>query len=253
MCRNRTPTPDPARTHFYWRPIATSPFRSHSGLATPRHDRNNGEHGNLGEALRSMFIQNYAAGFVLGLSLIVAIGAQNVYVIQRGVLRSHVFAVCVFCAVSDAALISIGVGGFGRTLDQLYWIEPILTFAGAAFLLAYGALAAWRALTSNSSMSFDATNAVSLRTALATCFAMTWLNPHVYLDTVVLLGTVSTQYENTFAFGAGAITASFAFFFALGYGARTLAPVFARPNASKFIDAFVAAVMWAIAFKLLFT
>lgn len=198
-----------------------------------------------------MFLHDFAAGFLLGLSLIVAIGAQNVYVIQRGVLKSHVFAVCLFCALSDAVLISVGVGGFGRTLDKLFWLEPVLTLAGAAFLIVYGALAAWRALTSKSSLDLDGTNSVSLRTALATCFALTWLNPHVYLDTVVLLGTVSTQYANATAFAVGAITASFAFFFPLGYGARTLAPLFARPNASKFIDAFVAVVMWVIALKLL--
>lgn len=198
-----------------------------------------------------MFVQDFAAGFVLGLSLIVAIGAQNVYVIQRGVLKSHVFAVCLFCALSDAVLISVGVGGFGRTLEKLYWLESALTVAGAAFLIVYGGLAAWRAVTSRSSMELDTKNSVSLRTALATCFALTWLNPHVYLDTVVLLGTVSTQYADKVAFATGAIMSSFAFFFPLGYGARTLAPIFARPNASKFIDAFVAAIMWAIAFKLL--
>lgn len=198
-----------------------------------------------------MFLYSFSAGFALGLSLIIAIGAQNVYVIQRGILKSHVFAVCLFCALSDAILITVGVAGFGRALEQLSWLEPILTFAGAAFLIVYGVLAAWRALTARSSMDLDARNSVSLRTALATCFALTWLNPHVYLDTVVLLGTVSTQYENTTAFAAGAITASFAFFFPLGYGARVLAPLFARPNASKFIDAFVAVIMWAIAVKLL--
>lgn len=198
-----------------------------------------------------MLVYEFASGFALSISLIVAIGAQNVYVIQRGLLRSHVLAVCLFCAVSDAILISIGIGGFGTFLQAVAWLEPALVIAGALFLLVYGALAAWRAFTSQSHLKLNGHNGASLRTVLATCFALTWLNPHVYLDTIVLLGTVSTQYESPAIFAFGAILASFVFFFVLGYSARSLAPILSKPAAWKGIDLFVALVMWSLAIRLL--
>lgn len=203
------------------------------------------------ELTNPMLAYEFASGFALSISLIVAIGAQNVYVIQRGLLRSHVLAVCLFCALSDAILISIGVGGFGSFLHAITWLEPTLVTAGALFLIVYGALAAWRSLTSQSHLKLNGQNGASLRTVLATCFGLTWLNPHVYLDTVVLLGTVSTQYENRVVFAFGAILASFVFFFSLGYGARSLAPMLSRPSAWKIIDLTVALIMWSLAVRLL--
>jgi L-lysine exporter family protein LysE/ArgO len=190
------------------------------------------------------------AGFFLGFSLILAIGAQNAFVLRQGLRRAHVFAVCLTCAVSDAILIVAGVAGFGALAEAVPWLEPVMRWGGAAFLTVYGLrslIAAWRG---GAALEAGA-GAGSLRAALLTCLALTWLNPHVYLDTVVLLGSVSAQYEDKLAFGVGAVLASFTFFFSLGYGARGLAPLFARPGAWRVLDAGVGLVMLAIAVKLI--
>jgi L-lysine exporter family protein LysE/ArgO len=188
------------------------------------------------------------AGFRLSLGLILAIGAQNAFVLRQGIRREHVFAVCLFCALSDAVLIVTGVSGFAAVTGAAPWIGPLLLWGGIAFLVWYGArsfLSAWRG---GGALAAAGGGAVSLRTALATVAALTWLNPHVYLDTVVFLGSVSAQYPGRAeAFGAGAAAGSFAFFFTLGYGARLLAPIFARPGAWQVLDAVIGATMWSIA------
>ncbi|GAA6189148.1 LysE/ArgO family amino acid transporter [Litorivita sp. NS0012-18] len=192
-----------------------------------------------------------AAGFWLGLSLILAIGAQNAFVLRQGLARSHVFAVCLTCALSDAILIAAGVAGFGALSKAAPWIEPLMRYGGAAFLLVYGLrsfAAAWRGGQGGLEAASGAR--ASLGKALATCLLLTWANPHVYLDTVVLLGAVSSNYTPRAGFAAGAMTASFVFFFALGYGARLLAPLFARPLTWRIFEAGIGAVMWAIAVKL---
>ncbi|PWE33355.1 amino acid transporter [Maritimibacter sp. 55A14] len=189
----------------------------------------------------------FLPGFALGFSLILAIGAQNAFVLRQGLRRAHVFAVCVTCALSDALLIAAGVTGFGTLAQSVPWLGPAMRWGGAAFLIWYGALsfrAAWRG---GQSLAAAEVGRQSLGAALATCLALTWLNPHVYLDTVVLLGSVAAQYPDRLAFGAGAVTASFVFFFALGYGARLLAPLFARPRAWQILDLLVGGVMWMIA------
>lgn len=189
------------------------------------------------------------AGFSLGFSLILAIGAQNAFVLRQGLRREHVFPIVLTCALSDALLIAAGVAGFGALARAVPWLEPVMRYGGAAFLLVYGGrafLAAWRG-----GETMEAGQAAgSLRAALLTCLALTWLNPHVYLDTVVLLGAVSAQYDDRLGFALGAMTASFVFFFSLGYGARLLAPLFARPVAWRLLDLLVGAVMWGIAAKL---
>jgi L-lysine exporter family protein LysE/ArgO len=191
------------------------------------------------------------SGFLLGLSLILAIGAQNAFVLRQGLRGEHVLAVCLVCAGSDAVLIAAGVAGMGWLAEAAPWLAPAMTWAGAAFLVVYGALSFRRALRPGALIAAGQ-GAGSLRSALLTCLALTWLNPHVWLDTVVLLGSVAAQYPGEgIAFGAGAATASFVFFFALGYGARALAPVFARPAAWRVLDLCVGAVMWAIAARLL--
>ncbi|MET4103138.1 L-lysine exporter family protein LysE/ArgO [Roseovarius sp. MBR-78] len=190
------------------------------------------------------------AGYALGLSLILAIGAQNAFVLRQGLRREHVLAVVLVCALSDAVLIAAGVAGFGALTAMVPGLERVMRYGGAAFLLVYGARAfsaAWR----GGAMLEAGTGAGGLRRAVLTCLALTWLNPHVYLDTVVLLGAVSAQYADRLAFGAGAVAASFTFFFALGYGARLLAPLFRRPASWRLLDAGVGAVMWAIAWALL--
>ncbi len=196
-------------------------------------------------------IASFLPGFALGLTLILAIGAQNAFVLRQGLMRAHVFWVCLVCALSDAALIVAGVAGFGALAEAVPWFEPLMRYGGAAFLIWYGwqnALSAWRG--GQALMAHHAPRQ-SLRAAILTVLALTWLNPHVYLDTVVLLGAISAQYPDKAAFGAGAATASFVFFFSLGYGARLLSPFFARPRSWQILDALIALVMWGIALKLL--
>ena len=192
------------------------------------------------------------AGLSMGLSLIVAIGAQNAFVLRQGLRREHVLAVCLACAVSDAILISLGVSGFGRIMSLAPWLAPVMRYGGAAFLIWYGARSAWSAVRSHGALSADEGEAKPLAPTLAACLAITWLNPHVYLDTVVLLGSVSTQFPGgQLSFALGAMTGSFLFFFALGYGAGWLRPLFARPEAWRVLEGVVAVVMTAIAVKLL--
>lgn len=191
-------------------------------------------------------------GFFLSLSLILAIGAQNAFVLRQGLRQEHVFAVCLVCAVSDAVLIAVGVAGFGLASNALPWLEPVLRYGGALFLLTYAARSFRSALRNHGSLTPSSRQAAGLGATLATCLAFTWLNPHVYLDTVVLLGSISSQYEGRkVAFALGAMTASFAFFFTLGFGARLLRPVFASQAAWRILDALVGLAMLAIALKLL--
>ena len=196
-------------------------------------------------------MQTMIAGFGLGLSLILAIGAQNAFVLRQGIRRSHVFAVCLTCALSDALLIAAGVAGFGTLAQAAPWIEPVMRWGGALFLIAYGARALLSAWRGGAVLTVEGGAVEALGPVLATCLALTWLNPHVYLDTVVLLGSVAAQYEDRLSFALGAMTASFVFFFTLGYGARRLAPLFARPQAWRVLDLGVGLLMWTIAAALI--
>lgn len=192
------------------------------------------------------------AGFLLGLSLIVAIGAQNAFILRQGLRREHVLPLVLTCAISDAILIALGVAGFATILSRLDWLEPVMRYGGAAFLIVYALRSLYSAWMSGASLTADGQTATSLRSAFLTCLAFTWLNPHVYLDTVVLLGSISTRYAGQeIAFALGAMTASFTFFFGLGYGARLLAPLFERPGAWRILDLIIAVVMASIAVKLL--
>jgi len=194
-----------------------------------------------------------AAGFALGFSLILAIGAQNAFVLRQGIRRHHVLPVVLTCAVSDAILIAIGVSSFAVVSELLPWITPVLRFGGAAFLAVYGALALRSAIRGGATLEAAEAALQPLGVTVGTVLVLTWANPHVYLDTVVLLGSVSAQYgDAAFWFGLGAVLSSFTFFFSLGYGARLLAPFFARPRAWQALDLLVALVMWAIALKLVF-
>jgi L-lysine exporter family protein LysE/ArgO len=189
------------------------------------------------------------AGFALGSSLIIAIGSQNAFVLRQGLRREHVLLVILTCAISDAFLVSAGVLGFGRLALAVPWLEHVMRFGGAAFLALYGASnlrAAWR----GGEMLEAGPGTGSATKAFLTCMALTWLNPHVYLDTVVLLGSISAHYDNRLAFGTGAVAASFVFFFILGYGARILDPFFRRPESWRILDLIVGLTMWAIAAKL---
>src|SRR3954464_7004114 len=185
-----------------------------------------------------------ASGLALGLGLIVAIGAQNAFVLRQGLRVEHVTAVVAVCAASDIALIAAGVLGAGAALSRVPWLIPAVCFAGAAFLLTYGFLAARRALRPGALLPDAAGARTGLAVTVATCLALTWLNPHVYLDTVVLLGSMSSTYgAHRWAFAAGAGVGSLLWFAGLGYGARLLRPVFARPTAWRVLDALIALVM----------
>ena len=194
-----------------------------------------------------------AIGFATGFSLILAIGAQNAFVLRQGLMRSHVLMVCLICALSDAVLIIAGVAGAGTLVAHAPAAITWLTWGGAGFLIAYGAIAAVGAVSPGRLVAAE--RAVrSRRRAALVCLALTWLNPHVYLDTVGLVGAVSTRFielSNKVAFAAGAVAASFVFFFGLGYGARLLAPLLARPRAWAVLDGLIAAVMWTIAATLI--
>ncbi|EXL05265.1 arginine exporter protein ArgO [Brucella sp. NBRC 13694] len=193
----------------------------------------------------------YVTGFTMGLTLIVAIGAQNAFVLRQGLRDEHVFAVSLACAVSDAILILIGVTSFQKIAAIMPALDPIMRYGGAAFLIWYGARSLYSAFTSSAVLATANGASVSLTKTLATCLALTWLNPHVYLDTVVLLGTISTQFPGLeTSFAAGAITASFVFFFSLGFGARWLRPIFARPSSWRVLEGIIAVTMWSIALKL---
>ncbi|WP_171122402.1 MULTISPECIES: LysE/ArgO family amino acid transporter [unclassified Ruegeria] len=190
------------------------------------------------------------AGFVLGFSLILAIGAQNAFVLRQGLRREHVFSLCLTCAVSDAILIAAGVAGFG-TLAQIFpWFETAMRYGGAIFLTWYGLRSLSSAWRGGAVMEVGQGQTASLKSVLLTVLAFTWLNPHVYLDTVVLIGSISAQYEDQLAFALGAMSASFVFFFSLGYGASLLSPVFARPRAWQVLDVVIGVVMLTLAAKL---
>lgn len=192
------------------------------------------------------------AGLGLGLSLIIAIGAQNAYVLRQGLRREHIVAVIAICALSDLVLIGLGVAGLGFLVDAVPWLIVAVRFAGAVFLLVYAALAARRAIRPTETLrAGEAPAKTRLAVVVTTALALTWLNPHVYLDTVVLLGSIaSTHGEERWWFGAGAGLGSILWFTALGLGARLLAPVFARPVAWRILDGIIALVMTAIAISL---
>jgi len=192
-----------------------------------------------------------AKGFAIGGSLILAIGAQNAFVLRQGLKRQYVLPIVLICALSDASLIAAGVLGLGELVKAYPVFLKVVLIGGAIFLFTYGGFAFRRALRP-SALIAAADETVTLRAAILTVLAFTWLNPHVYLDTVLLVGGFSAQYHGAerLAFGIGAVTSSFAFFFSLGYGARILQPVFAKPMAWRVLDIIIGLVMWALAFDL---
>lgn len=195
-----------------------------------------------------MMISALVHGYLVSLSLILAIGAQNAFVLRQGLLREHVGWVVLACAVSDAILIAVGVAGFGALSVSLPMLGTVMRWAGVAFLLVYGAMRFQSALRGGEALTPKDGQGASLRAVLTTCLILTWANPHVYLDTVVLLGSIAAQYApNRLMFGLGAAAGSFSFFAALGYGARLLAPLFANPRAWVILEIIVGATMWGIA------
>lgn len=191
-------------------------------------------------------------GFATGAALIIAIGSQNAFILRQGLRREHVLPLVSFCALSDALLIFAGIGGAGAVIRGNTLLLDITRYGGACFLAGYGLLAARRAWAGGH-MQLQAQNGTTLHAALAACFAFTFLNPHVYLDTVVLVGSVANQYGNDarWWFGAGAATASVVWFSALGFGARLLAPWFEKDRAWRVLDSLIALVMLLLAGSLL--
>jgi len=197
-------------------------------------------------------VTSYLAGLGLMLSLIVAIGAQNLFVLRQGVRREYVWLVVAICAVSDAVLVCAGVAGVGAVVTSHPAVLTAVRWAGATFLLVYGLLAAKRAWRPGVLEPSDApVAAASAASVAAACLAITWLNPHVYLDTVFLVGTVASTHALPWVFAAGAITASIVWFTGLGFGARALAPVLATQRAWRVLDALIAVVMIALAVGLI--
>jgi L-lysine exporter family protein LysE/ArgO len=192
------------------------------------------------------------AGFATSLSLIVAIGAQNAFVLRQGLRREHVLPVVLTCALSDALLIAGGIAGLGALLTSSPLALKIAKYGGAAFLLTYAVVAARRAVRPGAMSPADHAPAAR-RGVVLTCLGFTYLNPHVYLDTVVLLGALANQRgtDGRWLYGAGAVAASFSWFFALGFLARRLGPIFARPRAWQVLDGSIALVMTTLALWML--
>ena len=196
-------------------------------------------------------MNTFLAGFGLGLSLIVAIGAQNAFILRAGLLRQHVFILCSVCALSDALLIAAGVSGLGILVSKAPVFLAFMKYGGAAFLFVYGIRSFLNSFTGGRFLLAEG-EVGSLREAMIICLLLTWLNPHVYLDTVILLGVASTQYSENIYFAAGAITASFIFFYSLGFGARLLSNFFKHSFSWKILDGIIGIVMWSIAFSLVY-
>ena len=192
------------------------------------------------------------AGFVAGAALIIAIGAQNAFVLRQCIRREHVLPIVLVCASADALLIAAGVTGLGALIESVPLVLIVARYGGAAFLLGYGMTAARRAMQGQR-LAVDANAGVSLGCAMATCLTFTFLNPHVYLDTVILLGSLASQRDDSgrWAFGGGAAGASFVWFFALGFGAQRLGPLFGNRLAWRVLDTLIALIMSGLAVVLL--
>ncbi|WP_040163875.1 LysE/ArgO family amino acid transporter [Microbacterium gorillae] len=208
----------------------------------------------------------FLTGLGTGLSLIIAIGAQNAFVLRQGIRREHLLAVVLVCALSDALLISLGVSGVGLALQAVPMLVVVVRWVGVAFLVSYAVLAlrrAWRpsgdALSAEDAGTADGgaarttttrVRSTTLTATVLTTLAITWLNPHVYLDTVFLLGSIAQAQPNRLLFALGAISGSFLWFFALAYGARHLGRWLSSPRSWRILDVVIAVIMLAIAASL---
>lgn len=190
----------------------------------------------------------FVSGFLLSLSLIFAIGPQNAFVLRQGLMRQHVIPIAIFCAVSDIILITLGIFGFGSIISEVEWLSSYMFIIGGIWLTGYGLLRLRDAYICDSYLEASSLEEKDLKLALTNCAALTWLNPHVYIDTLVLIGTVSTQFEDTYQFGLGACLASVLFFFSLALGARALSPLMKSRKAWQSLDVIIAIIMFILAF-----
>ncbi|MHA3052780.1 LysE/ArgO family amino acid transporter [Acinetobacter sp. ANC 4640] len=190
-------------------------------------------------------------GLGTGFSLLLAIGAQNAFVLKQGLKQQYLFGVALVCALSDSILIFLGVTGFSYVIVQFPYIPTIAQYVGAMFLFGYGLRSFYQAIYSDAALAPSQHEPESRLKIIGICLALTWLNPHVYLDTLLLVGSISTQFAPRIdLFASGAILASWLFFFSLAYGAKILLPIFQRPQSWKILDAAIGCVMWGIALHL---
>lgn len=223
-------------------PLCFSPI---SAIITIQHHQST-------QAQDRMTFSTMIYGFGVSLSLILAIGAQNAFVLKQGLKKQFVFLVCAICAISDAILIAAGVFGLGTLINQNPMIVTVAKYFGAIFLFWYGFRNFKSSFQGGGELIANGQDTTSVKKIIALTLAFTWLNPHVYLDTVVLIGTISAKFSDKIAFSIGAMSASFLFFFSLGYGARILEPIFKKPKAWQILDFMIGVVMWGIALSLLF-
>ncbi len=195
-------------------------------------------------------MQVVLTGFLTGLSLIVAIGAQNAFVLRQGLLKKHVLVIVLICAVSDATLITLGVLGLGALISALPWLLEVIRWVGVAFLVWYGSTSL-RRFMKNESLKAAETGSGALKQTVLTTLALTFLNPHVYLDTVIFIGGIASQFgDQKWFFAIGAVVASFVWFFSLGLGASKAAVLVSKPVFWKVLDIFIATVMFSLAITL---
>ena len=195
-------------------------------------------------------MQTVLTGLLTGLSLIVAIGAQNAFILRQGLLKKHVLPMVLICAISDATLIVLGVLGLGSLISVIPWLLETIRWVGVAFLVWYG-LSSLRRFAKNESLKAAEAGSGTLKQTVLTVLALTFLNPHVYLDTVIFIGGIANQFkEDKWLFVLGAVTASFIWFFSLGFGARKASVLVSKPMFWKVLDIFIAAVMFSLAISL---
>ncbi|QCD45506.1 LysE/ArgO family amino acid transporter [Campylobacter mucosalis] len=199
-------------------------------------------------------MEAFFSGFGTSLSLILAIGAQNAFVLKQGILKQNVFIICLICAISDAVLIFGGILGLGYIIEKFPAIKQVAIYGGFCFLFCYGIKSFYTAFKLKHALNFDDKPTHGVRKTILLTLAFTWLNPHVYLDTMLLIGSVSAGFGNkNLIFGYGAACASFVFFFTLGYASRLLSVLFKKPLSWKILEIFVGILMIFLAFVLLFT
>lgn len=195
----------------------------------------------------------FLTGLGVGFSLILAIGAQNAFVLKQGLKREYVLSVCFICALSDSILIYLGITGFSKIVVEFPLITIFAQYFGALFLFIYGLKSFYSAFRKNTHLDPSHIEKTNLYRVLGTCLAFTWLNPHVYLDTVVLVGSISTNFTDELpTFAMGAILSSWIFFFSLGYGAKFLLPLLQNSISWKILDFLIGVIMWVIAINLLY-
>lgn len=194
----------------------------------------------------------FVYGLGIGFSLILAIGAQNAFVLKQGLKQQYVFWVCFICALSDSILIYFGVTGFSKVIANFPLLLTVSKYFGAAFLFFYGLRNFYSAIKNSSSLNPSDIEKDSLLKIIGICLAFTWLNPHVYLDAIILIGSISVQFsDQLYQFAAGTILASWIFFFSVGYGAKMLLPLFKRATSWKILDVLIGITMWTIATMLI--